>query len=53
MRTVALILQIALHIFVAIVASHGMGDSVTRWEFWAVMLSLPAIRAVDACCYGE
>lgn len=41
------ILQIALHILVALSMVSGMEDAPYHWEFWAVMLALPFIRMVD------
>lgn len=43
-----LFLQMALHVCVALSMVSGMEDAPYRWEFWVVMLALPAIRMVDA-----
>ena len=46
--SIILILQIALHILVALSMASGMEDAPYRWEFWSVMLAIPAIRMADA-----
>mgnify|MGYP001572875968 CR=1 FL=1 len=42
------LLQMVLHVCVALALVSGMEDAPYHWEFWAVMLDLPVIRMVDA-----
>lgn len=46
-KPAAAVVQTLLHVLVAMVLVTIIDDPLFSWDFWAVMLSLPAIRIVD------